>query len=211
VGQVPDLPSKRKRTIYALAHFVQVNFYRRRLPHWHPDGKPIFLTWRLHGSLPANVDNVTSSAGEQFVALDRQLDRATRGPLWLKRPDIAQCVADTFFLAANKWKLHNLIAWVIMANHVHMVLDPHKPLAGITRAIKNTSARRANSLLGRTGLPFWQSESYDHWVRDAHELRKIIHYIEWNPVKAGLVASVDQWPWSSASAKLGQARGMPHS
>ncbi len=32
-----------------------MTFYRRNLPHWHPEGKSIFITWRLYGSLPASV------------------------------------------------------------------------------------------------------------------------------------------------------------
>jgi len=32
-------------------------FYHRNLPHWHPAGRAIFLTWRLHGSLPQTVVN----------------------------------------------------------------------------------------------------------------------------------------------------------
>ncbi len=31
-----------------------VSYYERRLPHWHPDGKDIFITWRLEGTLPKN-------------------------------------------------------------------------------------------------------------------------------------------------------------
>jgi REP element-mobilizing transposase RayT len=68
--------------------------------------------------------------------------------------------------------------------------------------VKNTSARKANLILGRTGMPFWQDESYDHWVRDAKEFDRIARYIEWNPVKAGLVEQVELWPWSSASASF---------
>src|SRR5687767_7774837 len=33
------------------------NFYKRNLPHWHPPGQSIFLTWHLHGSLPQSVIN----------------------------------------------------------------------------------------------------------------------------------------------------------
>src|SRR6266851_4602302 len=32
-----------------------MTFYRRNLPHWHPEGKSIFITWRLYGSLPASL------------------------------------------------------------------------------------------------------------------------------------------------------------
>jgi hypothetical protein len=64
--------------------------------------------------------------------------------------------------------------------------------------IKSGSARAANARLGRTGMPFWQDESYDHWVRSDQERRSIIRYIHFNPVTAGLVAEPKQWPWSSA-------------
>jgi type I restriction enzyme R subunit len=46
--------------------------------------------------------------------------------------------------------------------------------------------------------PFWQDESYDHWVRGPEELEKIVSYIEENPVAAGLVERVEDWRWSSA-------------
>ena len=54
-------------------------------------------------------------------------------------------------------------------------------------------------MLGRTGKPFWQAGSYDHWVRDEHEYGRIVAYIESNPVKAGLVEHPEDYRWSSAS------------
>jgi hypothetical protein len=69
------------------------------------------------------------------------------------------------------------------------------------RWIKGSSAREANLLLGRTGKPFWLYKSYDHCVRDTDELNRIIHYVERNPVKAGLVDSAGAWSWSSAGQK----------
>jgi hypothetical protein len=47
---------------------------------------------------------------------------------------------------------------------------------------------------------FWQPESYHHWIRSERELQSIIRYLEWNPVKAGLAESIEQWPWSTAYA-----------
>ena len=47
-------------------------------------------------------------------------------------------------------------------------------------------------------MPFWQEESFDHWLRSAEELREAIDYVEGNPVKAGLVETKEQWAWSSA-------------
>jgi len=47
-------------------------------------------------------------------------------------------------------------------------------------------------------MPFWQDESFDHWVRSAEELQELIDYVEGNPVKAGLVETKEQWAWGSA-------------
>jgi putative transposase len=133
------------------------------------------------------------------------MDRATQGPTWLKDPRVADAVVETLFLGAKRWELYELFAWVVMSNHVHVLLQPRKPLREVTRAIKNTSARTANRILGRSGLPFWQDESYDHWVRNGKEFDRILGYIEWNPVRAGLVERVEAWPWSSASPKYSGA------
>lgn len=191
-----------------------MTFYRRRLPHWHPHGAPIFLTWRLEASLPRSMSmfESLSSEGERFLAIDREMDRASSGPTWLKDPRIASSFVDTLFIAEKKWKLCDLFAWVVMSNHVHVLLRPNKPLCEVTRAVKSASAREANIILGRRGLAFWQGESYDHWVRDGKEFDRIVRYIEWNPVRAGLVQRVDQWEWSSAAPRLqdGPVGDPPH-
>jgi REP element-mobilizing transposase RayT len=64
--------------------------------------------------------------------------------------------------------------------------------------IKGASAREANKILGTSGRPFWQHESYDHLVRTPEEFAKIQKYIENNPVKAGLAATPEAYRWSSA-------------
>ena len=93
---------------------------------------------------------------------------------------------------------YDLRAWVIMPNHVHVLLEPKVPLSIITRWLKGSTARQANEILGRTGNTFWQNESFDHWVRNDEELNRIVRYIEYNPVTAGLVKTPEDWAWSSA-------------
>ena len=66
------------------------------------------------------------------------------------------------------------------------------------RYLKGFTARMANRKLGRVSESFWQAESYGHWGRDADEHRRIHAYIENNPVKAGLVETLEQYRWSSA-------------
>jgi hypothetical protein len=68
----------------------------------------------------------------------------------------------------------------------------------IMRWLKGRAGRVANQILRRTGTPFWQDESFGHWVRSAEELQDLIEYVENNPVKAGLVEAKEQWQWSSA-------------
>ena len=70
-------------------------------------------------------------------------------------------------------------------------------------SIKRHTARKCNLLLGQRGK-FWQQESYDHWARDEDELERIIHYVEQNPVKAGLVVRPQDWQFSSACDRIRQ-------
>ena len=178
-----------------------MTYYERHLPHWQPPGQDIFITWRLHGSLPAQFRPLNKieprSSGKAFVSYDRVLDQARTGPLWLRDPRIAETVLSAFS-AAQQRKMFTLRAFAIMANHVHVLLAPQAPLAEITRQIKGATARQANAILSRTGEPFWQDESFDHWIRNPGEWQKIRAYIEQNPVAAGLVRKPQDWPWSSA-------------
>ena len=130
--------------------------------------------------------------------MDRYMDRAASGPTWLKDPRIAECVVRSLLQGERDWNLYELFSWVVMPNHVHVLLNPHRKLSEITRPIKKNSAREANVMLGRVGQSFWQDESYDHWVRDAREFDRITSYIESNPISAGLADHSAAWRWSSA-------------
>jgi REP element-mobilizing transposase RayT len=147
-----------------------------------------------------------TAAGRSFRRIDAELDRGASGPLWLQDPRIAGCVEDAI-LRGEKLGHYSLSAYVVMPNHVHVLLHPSLPLARITNGIKGVSARDANAILGRVGKPFWEDESFDHWVRIEAEFERIRAYIERNPVSAGLVERPEDWPWSSARRnKIAQAR-----
>lgn len=172
---------------------------RRRLPHWHPESRPLFITWHLHGSLPKFRYPPPShqSAGQAFVWMDRYLDTATTGSMWLRQPNVADLVSAHIRHGAEE-RLYELHAWVVMANHVHLLIQPCVKPSEALRRVKGRSAREANLLLCRTGESFWQSESFDHWARNADEMARIAHYIENNPVTAGLTARAADHKWSSA-------------
>jgi putative transposase len=177
-----------------------VSFSRRRLPHWRPEGKPLFLTWHLYGSLPHNrlPPAGTTSAGKAFVWMDRFLDESSVGPVWLKRDDIASVVVGALRYASQTLRHYDLYSYVVMPNHVHSLLLPLVSPSKLLQSVKAFSAREANRILGRSGEPFWQHESYDHWIRDSEEFEKVRRYIEENPVRAGLVGAAEEYQWSSA-------------
>ena len=203
---------------------LQMTYYERRLPHWFPKGKALFVTWRLWGSLPrpvwvklkadAQVRNCNCatprgqecprhrglSAGERFLKLDRVLDHARSGPRWLTHDRVAASVIKVFRKGEELGRFR-LAAFVVMPNHVHILMEPLSDPVHTLKAIKGASGRTSNLILGRVGEPFWQDESFDHWVRNTTELERIRTYIELNPVKAGLAHSSEDWPWSSASRK----------
>jgi REP element-mobilizing transposase RayT len=97
--------------------------------------------------------------------------------------------------------------------HLWPVLGvPRGEVSKLTQSLKRFTARAGNRILGLTGQPFWQDESYDRIVRDEPEFRRIARYIEMNPVKAGIVSTPEQFLWSSARpiANRPQAASLHH-
>ncbi|MDI6766614.1 MAG: hypothetical protein QME52_07310 [Bacteroidota bacterium] len=227
-------------------------YYRRNLPHYQPSHASYFITFRLSDSLPSEViiklKEEYEVEGEQFEKLidpdakkrelddhrkryfekfDEFLDKHTDGPKWLKEERVAQIVADVIFYRDGKE--YELIAYCIMPNHVHMVVNVERSddvertlvraepdnrtevrstvsykdyqLTKILRKIKGSTARECNKILNRSGA-FWQHESYDHVIRNAKEFNNIVWYVLNNPVKARLVDDWQKWKWSYCKYEL---------
>jgi putative DNA methylase len=104
-------------------------FYRRRLLHLYRADQPVFLTWRLYGSLPPNrsfpAAGVTS--GKAFAVLDRLLDESRTGQFYLRRPMIADMVVEVIHHNADVLGRYALDAFVVMPNHVHVLVSPNIP------------------------------------------------------------------------------------
>jgi putative transposase len=132
--------------------------------------------------------------------MDRYLDTTRVGPMYLAQESIARTVVGSLHRGVQL-KQYDLEAYVIMSNHVHVLLLPIISASRLMQSLKGVTAREANRILGRTGETFWQAESYDHWVRDEKEWRRIAGYIESNPVKAGLVCRAEDYRWSSAGER----------
>ena len=125
--------------------------------------------------------------------MDRYLDTTRIGPMNLRREDIAPIVVNCLRRGVELGH-YDLRAWVVMANHVHVLLLPKVSPQRLLGGLKGSTAREANQVLGRTGRPFWHAESNDHRVRDARELEKTVAYIE-------------NCRWSSAAGTSGGTSG----
>jgi len=148
----------------------------------------------------------------KFVRAERWLDHQPAVG-HLVKPELAKIVAEALlFFAGTRCEVP---AFVVMPSHFHWVVRPleswyetlepdpqqRTPRARLTHSIKSYTSGQCNQWLGVAGR-FWQQESYDHWARDVDELERIIHYVEYNPVKAGLVADARDWLYGSAHYRL---------
>jgi len=183
------------------------------LPHWIRGGATYAVTFRLVDSIPADVleswgmerERIVQRATEQGRELTPQercelaklhSDRmesylnAGHGKCHLADGRIAELVQNA--LKHFDGERYDMIAWAVMPNHVHAVLKPHKgiELPDILHSWKSYTATKANELLGYSGA-FWQSEYYDHLIRNEEDFVHQVNYVLNNPSNAGL----DQWPW----------------
>ncbi len=95
-----------------------------------------------------------------------------------------------------------LLAFVIMPDHVHLVVIPSEGyrLGQFMQLLKGRFARRYNGVIGERGR-LWQSRCHERTLRSEGELFAAIEYVHRNPVTAGLVKEASAFPWSSASGR----------
>jgi REP element-mobilizing transposase RayT len=174
---------------------------RGYLPHFDAPGVTQFVTFQLTDSFPikrrAEWESILSETDDSAKRkkLEAWLDRGD-GECWLRRSNLARLV-ETVLQRSDGDKYH-LQAWVIMPNHVHLIVDVwDAPLVKLINDWKGKTSREANKLLGRRG-PFWQEDYYDTLIRDEEHLKRAIRYVEQNPVKAFLAKTSCEWMWGSA-------------
>ncbi len=183
---------------------------RGYIPHFDRPNVIQSITFRLADAVPEKViaqwklelswNNKLPANHPRNIALRIRIDKyedAGHGACWLARETIAAMVQKTILF--HDGERYRLIAWCIMPNHVHAVIEVLEgwSLEKILHSWKSYSAHEANRILGRAGR-FWFPEYFDRFIRNAEHLERAIDYCEDNPVRAGLVAAKGQWRWSSA-------------
>lgn len=150
---------------------------------------------------------------------------AGHGACLLREPAHAHGVEDA--LLHFDGQRYRLLAWVVMPNHVHVLIETQAghPLPEVVHSWKSFTAKiilqaldgRGQRLAGSAGVPpallnagkmpalplgrqgvLWQREYFDRYIRDERHLRAVIDYIDNNPVKAGLAKTAGDWGFGSA-------------
>jgi type I restriction enzyme R subunit/putative DNA methylase len=211
---------ERKAEATSQHHLVSGLHTRNSLPHLKREGGTYFVTFRLDGTLPAELIQRLKREREaiikQALAAKRPLTRQERkelfrwystrvdayldaghGECFLKQPEIAELVAGAVrYFDGQRYQLRS---WVVMPNHIHVVVLPKSPetLSKVLHSWKSYTSSEVNKVLGRVGNSLWQTESYDHLIRDDADLARCCEYTTMNPVSARLCERPEDWKWSS--------------
>lgn len=185
-------------------------YSRGYLPHLDAQHVVQSVTFRLADSLPQEKlrqleldlqrEPVTTRDRERRMRIERWLD-AGMGCCALQHPRMAEVMQQT--LLKFDGERYRLLAWCIMPNHVHVLIETLAPLAKTVQSWKSFTGRwalthNAELRLGVPGREFWMREYWDRYVRNETHFQSAVRYIHDNPVKAGLCGEATAWPWSSA-------------
>ena len=160
---------------------------RGYLPHYDGWNLTQHVVFRLFDAVPPNEQ-------EGDDVLDRHL-----GSSFMRDPTLARAVAESLQTHGN---LYALQAWCVMPNHVHALIatKAESEFGQIVHFWKTVARRKINAHLSRTG-PVWAKDYFDRYIRDQRQFETAKHYIEMNPVTAGLCDAPEAWPFSSAGWK----------
>ena len=191
---------------------------RGYLPHFDHPCLVQSITFRLADSVPTDVVDgwraelklVGGEAADdpRCADLRERIEKYSdegKGACWLRKPEIAEIVENA--LLHFDGERYRLLAWCMMPNHVHVLIETMNgfPLGTVVHSWKSFTAKECNKTLQRTG-EFWMPDYFDRFIRDARHLRAVVDYIANNPVKAGLCGKPEEWRWSH----LGTRASRPH-
>ena len=169
------------------------------------------ITFRLADSLPQSTLRQLEKKLSLVPEIRRDIEKRKSIEQWLdagmgccalRHAEAAKYVQDA--LLHFDGDRYHLLAWVIMPNHVHVLIDPAEPISKTIQGWKSFTSRWLLKHNDRLGLGIsdphkvWMREYWDRFIRDADHLRTTIDYIHRNPVKARLCRTPHEWPWSSA-------------
>ncbi len=186
-----------------------------KLPHFDVGGIYQGITYRLDDSLPQaklleleeklRIMNFpeNKAKNERRKQIETWLD-AGYGSCILREPENARLVIESW--KHFDGKRYDLIAWVVMPNHVHVLIFVYEGslLETIVASWKNFTSRRFTVKNGIEYIPHWWKGYWDRFIRNEKHFQDVVFYIENNPVTAGLVKKPEDWVFSSAYEHFAQ-------
>jgi REP element-mobilizing transposase RayT len=173
---------------------------RGYLPHFDAGSVVQTLTFRLGDSVPRHLYErvAAQSPAERHFEVEDIADRGLGACLLAQAENAAIVGAALRHFDGARYRL---LAWAIMPNHVHTMIEQIAgwPLSGIVHAWKSYTAHAINRRRDAQGA-VWAPDYFDRFIRDETHYLNAKFYIENNPAKAGLVRRAEEWPFSSASA-----------
>ena len=181
------------------SRFAEAAVHTRNLPHWAANATLIFITYRLADSMPADKLRAWQTERDEWLRfhpepwdeattreyydtfpgkLDEMLD-AGYGSCVLAREDCRRIVVEN--LLHFNGKRYNLHSFVVMPNHVHVLMEiaNREELPKIVHGWKSYTSNRINeAIVGSGGV--WQREYYDRLIRDAAHYANTVEYIRKN-------------------------------
>ena len=167
-----------------------------RLPHWHQDYKYVFVTFRLVDSIPQEKiilfkeekelwlkkhpkpwsDEAAKEYKIRFsLRIDKWLDN-NYGNCILADAQNRKIVEDALFFFNDK--RYHLKAFVVMPNHVHILMQlfNNSHIESVLKSIKSYTAKKINHVMNRNGR-IWQAESFDRLIRNEDHYKSVLKYI----------------------------------
>ncbi len=175
-----------------------INKYYDSLPHWDQLGKVQFITFRLADSLPqTKLDELKAKIEVFNKRYPKPWDKDTEklyystigkkveywldlnyGSCVLKYEEVREKMVEGWLKHHKKsFYLHE---FVIMPNHVHILLSPYEKLEDCLKLIKGSASFYVNRTLERKGT-VWMKSDFDRMVRSEDSFRYYVDYIHKNP------------------------------
>ncbi|MDR5729315.1 MAG: transposase [Terriglobia bacterium] len=130
-------------------------------------------------------------SGDQHSVYFVSTQTAQRQPLF-RHERWAQLMQETMLHYADKdFSLH---AYVIMPDHLHILIAPSETLEKAAQLIKGGFSFRAKRAFDWK-FEVWQQGFTDHRIRNEEDWQQHLEYIRMNPVKAGIVARAEDYPY----------------
>jgi len=169
------------------------------------------MFFHLHGfsrynHIMANYKRIYADGYSYFITVTTH----RRNPILIDTIDLLR---ESFRASKNVFD-YRIDAIVIMPDHFHMIITPHESaiypkIIGYIKAYFSkhcdpkyyADAHQSNSRSRSRYKPVWQKRYFEHTIRNEKDWNEKITYMQNNPVKHGLVASINDWPYSSFFTK----------